>query len=138
MRYLKTLGGTSQDMMSQILAKSWTDGVKENALDVVVQYAEFLNVSVSRPNFRAYDNRETYVPSPEMVRTFLYRVRSLEIRARIKIAVETGASAGEVFNLKWSDLNLASLRHYHIRVAEALLHTVSALLFAFFQKILTR
>jgi integrase len=107
-RYLKTLNGSPQDMMTQVLNKDWTDGVKENALHVVCQYAEFLGVPVERPNFRAYDNREMYVPNPEMVRQFLYRVRSPAVRARILIAVETGASAGEVWSLKWKDLNIQS------------------------------
>ena len=108
MRYLKTLSGSPEDMMTQALNKNWTDGVKENALDVVCQYALFLGVPVERPNFRAYDNREMYVPNPEMVRQFLYRVRSPAVRARILIAVETGASAGEVWNLRWQDFNAAS------------------------------
>jgi len=67
-------------MMTQVLSKNRTDRVKENALDVVCQYAEFLGVPVRRPNFRAYDNRELYVPNPEMVRQFLYRDR---VRARV-------------------------------------------------------
>jgi hypothetical protein len=75
-RYLEQLNGSPQDMMTQALSKNWTDGVKENALDVVCQFAEFLGVTVKRPNFRAYDNREIYVSNPEMVRRFLYRVRS--------------------------------------------------------------
>jgi integrase len=105
MRYLKALKGSPEDMMIQVLSKNWSDGVKENALDVVCQYAEFLSIPVKRPNFRAYDNREMFVPNPEMVRQFLYRVRSPEVRARIKIAIETGASAGEVWHLCWKDLN---------------------------------
>jgi integrase len=107
-RYMKQLNGSPQDMTTQVLSKNWTDGVKENALDVVCQYAEFLGVPVERPNFRAYDNREMYMPNPEMVRQFLYRVRSPTVRARILIAVETGASAGEVWNLRWQDFNAAS------------------------------
>ncbi len=55
-------------MMSQVFAKSWVDKAKENALDVVSQCADFLNVSVTKPRFRAYDNREMYVPNPEMVK----------------------------------------------------------------------
>ena len=46
------------------------------------------------------------MPSPEMVKRFLYRVRSVRVRARIKIAVETGASAGEVWRLNWADFNV--------------------------------
>jgi integrase len=106
MRYLKQLNGSPEDMMTQALNKNWTDGVKENALGVVCQYAEFLGVSIRRPNFRAYDNREKFVPNPEMMRQFLYRVRSHEVRARILIAIETGASAGEVWNLKWQNFNV--------------------------------
>ena len=107
-RYLKELSGSPQDMASQVLVKSWKDGTKENALDVVEQYAEYLNAPFERPNFRAYDNEEMYVPTPEMVKQFLYRVRSPRVRARIKVAVETGASAGEVWRLTWKEFNPAN------------------------------
>ena len=106
MRYLRHLTGNPQSMLEHVLTKQWTDRVKKNGLDVVCQYAQFLGILVERPNFRAYDNREMYVPNPEMVRQFVYRVRSLEVRARIKIAIETGASAGEVWRLKWQDFNV--------------------------------
>ena len=46
-----------------------------------------------------------YVPTPDMVKQFLYRVHSVKVRARIKIAIETGASAGEVWRLNWRDFN---------------------------------
>ena len=41
-----------------------------------------------------------------MVKQFIYRVRSIEGRARIMIAIETGASSGEVWKLIWKDVNL--------------------------------
>jgi integrase len=102
-RYLKQLRGSPQDVASQVLATSWKDGKKEKGLDAVEQYEEYLNAPFDRPNFRAYDNQEMYVPYPEMVKQFLYRVRSPRVRARIKVAVETGASAGEVWRLTWKD-----------------------------------
>ncbi len=40
-----------------------------------------------------------------MVKQFIYRVRSIRGRARIMISVETGASSGEVWRLKWRDFN---------------------------------
>jgi integrase len=63
-------------------------------------------VSIDKPNFKAYQNAEMYVPSPEMVRQFVYRIRKPQLRAMVKIAVETGASAGEVWQLTWRDVNL--------------------------------
>ncbi len=107
-RYFKRLRGSPDDMAAQILNGKWKDKVKSNALDTVEQYAEFIGAPFKRPNFRAYDNLEMYVPAPEMVKQFLYRVRSVRVRARIKIAVETGASAGEVWRLTWADLNAQS------------------------------
>ncbi len=95
-------------MVQQILEKPWCDKVKYNALNVVVQYAEFLGQPVSRPRLKVYDDREMFVPSPEMVMRFVYRVRSIRLRAMIMIAVETGASASEVFGLRWRDVNFAS------------------------------
>jgi integrase len=95
-------------MTTQVLNNAWKDRVKSNALDVITQYAEFLNVPYRRPNFRAYDNSEMYVPNPEMVRAFVYRVRSKSVRARLLIAVECGASAGEVWRLTWKDVNITA------------------------------
>ena len=40
-----------------------------------------------------------------MVKQFLYRVRSTRVRARIKVSIETGASAGEVRRLTWREFN---------------------------------
>ena len=62
-----------------------------------------------RFNFRAYENQEIYVPALEMVNLFLYRVCSVKARARIKITVETGASASEVRLLTWGDFNAQNL-----------------------------
>ncbi len=92
-------------MVTQILSSKWVDKSKKNALDMVYQYAEFLGVEIEKTRFRVYDNKEMYVPNPEMVKQFLYRVRSLMVRARIKIAVETGASAGELWRLTWKEFN---------------------------------
>ena len=108
LRYLKHLSGTLEDMTSQILNNTWKDKVKSNALDVLVDYAKFFNVPYARPNFRVYDNAEMYVPNPDMVKKFLYRVRSKSVRSRIMIALETGASAGEVWRLTWKDVNITS------------------------------
>ena len=106
LKYLKHLTGTPDDMTRQVLKGRWTDKVKSNALDVLVQYSDFLKIPYSRPSFRAYDNTEVYVPSPEMVKQFIYRVRSIPGRARILIAIETGASSGEVWRLTWKGVNL--------------------------------
>jgi integrase len=108
LRYLKHLSGSLEDMTTQVLNNTWKDRVKSNALDVITQYAKFLNVPYNRPNFRAYDNSEMYVPNPDMVKKFLYRVRSKSVRSRIMIALETGASAGEVWRLTWKDVNITS------------------------------
>ena len=95
-------------MMSQVLNKGWVDKTKESALDVVEQYAQYLGIKVRKPNFKAYDNREMYVPNPEMVKTFIYRVRSPSLRSAILIAIETSASASEVWRLTWEDVNLGT------------------------------
>jgi hypothetical protein len=47
-------------MVVQILKKRWVDKSKENALDTVNQYAEFLGVPIKKVHFRVYDNREMY------------------------------------------------------------------------------
>jgi hypothetical protein len=64
-------------MVTQILSRSYVDKSKKNVFDMVYQYAEFLGVEIKKTRFRIYDNKEMYVPNPEMVKQFLYRVHSL-------------------------------------------------------------
>jgi integrase len=105
---MKKLEGSPEEMLGQVLANSWVDKSKNNAIDVIMDYAKFLGISVERPRFRPYQNSEMYVPSPEMVKQFVYRIRKIQLRTMVKIAVETGASAGEVWQLTWRDVNLQS------------------------------
>jgi len=106
LKYLKALKDSPQEMMGQVLSSGWVDKSKSNALDVICQYAMFLGVPVERPQFRPYQNSEMYVPNPEMVKQFVYRIRKIELRAMVKIAIETGASSGEVWSLTWKDVNI--------------------------------
>ncbi|MEM3731051.1 MAG: tyrosine-type recombinase/integrase [Candidatus Bathyarchaeia archaeon] len=105
LKFLKGLKGSPEDMIRQVLSKNWVDRSKKNAIDVICQYAEFLGIPIKKPDFRAYDNREMFVPNPEMVKQFLYRLRSIKLRAVVLTAIETGATAGEIFNLTWKDIN---------------------------------
>ena len=106
LKYFKNLNGSPEQMITQILSSNWVDKSKSNAIITIQQYAKFLNTPVPMVNFRAYNNREMYVPTPEMVKQFVYRIRKIQLRAMVKIAIETGASAGEVWNLRWNDINL--------------------------------
>jgi len=109
MKYLRVLNGNLEEMTQQLLKNSWCDKSKECAINAIAQYAEYLNVPYSRPVFRGDGNKKMYVPNPEMVKQFVYRVRSPHTKAMIMLAIETGGSAGEIFNLKWKDTNLAKL-----------------------------
>ena len=105
MKYFKKLSGSPREMVSQVLeVATWQDKVKDNALDAVYQYAEFVGLPIEPINFKVFDNREMYIPTPDMVKAFLYRV-SKKVRARILVAVETSASAGEAWRLTWNDLD---------------------------------
>lgn len=95
-------------MTQQLLSSDWCDKSKSNCLDTIAQYAEYQGIAYTRPKFRPYDDREMYVPSPDMVKQFLYRVRSIAVRAMILLSVETGCSSGEAWSLPWGDLNFAT------------------------------
>ena len=41
-----------------------------------------------------------------MVKQFVYRIRKIQLRTMVKIAIETGGSASEVWNLNWRDVNI--------------------------------
>jgi integrase len=124
------LSGTPQDMVNQLLKGNWKDKVKSNALDAVYQYAEFIGKPITPVKFRVFDNQEMYIPTPDMVKAFLYRVTKV-VRARIMVALETSASAGEVWRLTWNDLNVQnkSLTVIGVKGHKTLTYTLSDELF---------
>lgn len=79
-------------MNQQLLNSDWCDKSKSNCLDTIAPYAEYQGISYIRPKFRPYDDREMYVPSPDIVKQFLYRIRSIPVRAMILLPVENGCS----------------------------------------------
>jgi integrase len=108
LKFLKALKDCSsvEEMYQRILESNWCDKSKDLALETVYQFSEFLGKPVEKPVFRAYRNQEAYVPNPEMVRRLVDRIRSLEVKAQVLIAIECGASASEVHNITWKDINL--------------------------------
>jgi len=106
-KYLKALKSNDpKDMIQEVLEKPWCSKSKNNALDTVIQYAEFLGLHLEKPRFRVYQDQEMYVPDPEMVKKILYRITKPELKAMVMISIETGASASEIYNLTWKDINL--------------------------------
>jgi len=108
MTFLRKLCGSPQEMTQQLLNSDWCDKSKSNCLDAIAQYSEFKGITYTRPKFRAYGNTEMYVPNPEMVKQFIYRIRSTAVRAMIMLSVETGCSSGEAWSLPWADLNFST------------------------------
>ncbi len=107
-RFFAKLSGTPSEMTNQVLNSSWCDKSKSNCLDAIAQYAEFKKIPYFRPHFRAYDNEEMFVPNPDMVKRFVYRIRSISNKAMIMLSVETGCSSGEAWSLEWKDINFST------------------------------
>jgi len=95
---LKHLQGSIEDMYKQVLASKWSDGSKEYALITIEQFSEFKGLKVPRPQFRAYKNKELFVPSPSMIKQLIYRIGNVKLRAMCMIAIETGASDARAIN----------------------------------------
>lgn len=81
LRFLRALNGSIEEMVGQALQSAWVDKSKAMALTTLKQYAEFQGLPIPTVNFKVYDNREMYVPTPEMVKQFVYRIRKIELRA---------------------------------------------------------
>ncbi|MEM2741976.1 MAG: tyrosine-type recombinase/integrase [Nitrososphaeria archaeon] len=105
LKFLKCLRGSINDMYSQVLSSNWCDKSKEYALITIEQYSEFKGFKIKRPSFKVYKNKEVYVPNASMIKQLIYRIRSIKLRAMVMIAIETGATLSEVFNLTWNDVN---------------------------------
>jgi len=106
LKFLKGLSGSVEDMATQVLQSKWVDKSKAMALLTIRQYAEFKGLPVPKVVFRVYDSQEMYVPHPSMIRQLVYRIRSIPLRTAIVLAVETGATVGEVLGLTWKDVNI--------------------------------
>ena len=117
-------------MINQVWKGCWADKVKSNALDAIYQYAEFSGQPVEPVKFIVFDNKEMYIPTPDMVKAFLYRVTK-KVRARIMVALETSASAGETWRLTWSDLDLQNktLKVVGVNVHKTSTYPISSELF---------
>ncbi|MEM3692446.1 MAG: tyrosine-type recombinase/integrase [Candidatus Bathyarchaeia archaeon] len=76
-------------------------------MEAIKQFWMFQGIEVEKPTYKTYPLPEPYVPTPEMIRQLLARVRGTKIRACLMLASETGASLGEIFQLTWKDVNLA-------------------------------
>ncbi|MBS7635042.1 hypothetical protein KEJ34_06080 [Candidatus Bathyarchaeota archaeon] len=48
LKFLKSLNGSPQEMMIQVLSKGWCDKIKAHALETIRQYGEFLGVKVEK------------------------------------------------------------------------------------------
>jgi integrase len=107
-RFFAKLSGTPIEMTNQVLNSLWCDKSKSNCLDAITQYAEFKKMPYNRPNFRVYDNDEMFVPNPDMVKRFVYRIRSIPNKAMILLSVETGCSSGEAWSLEWKAINFST------------------------------
>jgi integrase len=108
LRFFAKLSGTPSEMTNQLLNSSWCDKSKSNCLDAIAQYAEFKKIPYFRPHFRAYDNEEMFVPNPDMVKRFVYRIRSISNKAMIMLSIETGCSSGEAWSLEWKAINFST------------------------------
>ena len=106
LRILRQLHGSPEEMILQVLNGNWSNEVKRIALDVVCQYAEYLGRPIEKPKFKVYNDREFFVPNPEMVKQLVYRISGIRLKCAVRIAIETGATQGEVWRLTWRDVNL--------------------------------
>ncbi|MCW1308348.1 MAG: site-specific integrase [Candidatus Parvarchaeota archaeon] len=97
-------------MVREVLEKLWDDKSKAYALKTVEQYGEFIGKPIEAPKIRVYDDREMFVPSPEMVRRLIHRVRDVEVKAQCLIAVETGACESEIHQLTVRDVDFDQRR----------------------------
>ena len=100
LRFFAKLSGTPSEITNQLFNSSWCDTSKSSCLDAIAHYAEFKKIPYFRPHFRAYDNEEMFVPNPDMVKRFVYRIRSIPNKAMIMLSIETGCSSGEAWSLE--------------------------------------
>lgn len=108
LKFLKGLSGSVDNMVETVLKCGWVDKSKAMALLVVQQYAEFMGLPVPKVNYKTYDNREVYVPNPQMIKQLVYRIRNVGLRGAVLLAVETGSCSSEVLGLTWRDVNLVT------------------------------
>ncbi|MEM1515816.1 MAG: tyrosine-type recombinase/integrase [Candidatus Bathyarchaeia archaeon] len=111
LKFLRALKSSEPpEMVREVLEKPWDDKSKAYALKTVEQYSGFIGKPVKAPKIRIYDDREMFVPSPDMVRRLIHRIRDVEVKAQCLIAVETGACESEIHQLTVRDVDFDQRR----------------------------
>jgi len=107
---LKTLvnNGVNLNEPTEIIVFLNTTTIKAKGVirDAYQDYLKMRNIPINIPKYKNEYSGEVYVPNPNMVRSLLYRIHNVKVRTRVLIAIETGATASEVWRLKWENLNL--------------------------------
>jgi len=85
---------------------NWKEGMKEAAVFAYDLYAKRNNITWERPRYKAI-RQLPFIPQEREIDDLIAGVNR-EIALLLLIAKDTGARAGEVFNLKWTDIDFVA------------------------------
>ena len=91
--------------MKGVLARlDWALGTKEIACNILANYYHFLAIPFSKPQHRRVD-KVPFLPTEQEIDQ-LIAACSKRVGSYIQTVKKTGARAGEVWNTRWTDLDL--------------------------------
>jgi len=90
--------------VKEVLAKqNWKDSTKETTAFIYDTFAKWIGVTWEKPRYRAV-RKFPFIPHEREIDDLIAGCNKL-VAIFLQIIKETGARAGEVFNLKWMDVD---------------------------------
>lgn len=107
LRRLAVLGANLYDPESvkEVLAKqAWADSSKETTAYAYDLFAKWAGIKWERPSFKP-PRKLPFIPLEREIDDLIAGCSNRTVSAFLQIAKETGARAGEIFNLKWVEVD---------------------------------
>jgi len=92
------------ETIREVIAKqNWSPGRKANAVYAYALFAKWLGITWSPPRIKIPE-KLPFIPKREELND-LIAVCTKHVAVALQIAMETGARVGEIFRLKWTDMD---------------------------------
>lgn len=94
------------ESVKEIIAEqNWDDSGKETTAYAYDLFAKWMGIKWERPRYKP-SRKLPFVPLEREIDDLIAGCSNKSITTFLQIAKETGARAGEIFNLKWTDIDL--------------------------------
>ncbi|MEM2367781.1 MAG: tyrosine-type recombinase/integrase [Candidatus Bathyarchaeia archaeon] len=94
----------SESVKEVLAAQNWCDSGKETTAYAYDLFAKYMGIKWERPRYKP-PRKLPFIPLEREIDDLIAGCSSKPVATFLQIAKETGARAGEIFSLKWTDID---------------------------------